>query len=316
MNAYEMIARYAGAVAQRLPHRMRADVSAELKALLTEGLEAKSAGRAPDKTTARTLLAGFGAPAAAALAYHAPAPVIDPRDSRLFGKIAVVIVAALAILGLSVALSEPGAAGDPTIGARVANETVDAVLQCLGALLVVFWAVGAVRRRLPQSNWSPRALPPVRDPDAVNRPLTALAVLFWLVGLAILAIGPATLIAQAMGASAPAPLLNAFAYDSAFLAERATILWVALAISILVFALPAIAGRRTRATRIVDALATLAISALLFEIVLAGDIFAAEPANQYMKLAMALFGGWGFIDGAAALLRETRNGGVMTHAAA
>ena len=51
-------------------------------------------------------------------------------------------------------------------------------LQGLGALLAVFWIVGAVRRRMLERAWSPRTLAPVRDPDAVNRPLMALAVGF------------------------------------------------------------------------------------------------------------------------------------------
>lgn len=306
MKAYEMITRYAHAVAQRLPQAMRDDVSAELKALLTEELEAKSAGGTPDEAAARTLLARFGPPAAMALNYHTPAPVIDPRDTPLFGKIAAIVLTALVILAVSVGLSDPGAGSDAETTARLIDETAMAGLKLLGALLVVFWGIGALRRRMPPGAWSPKSLPPVRDPDAINRPLYALATGFWSAGLAVLVAGPAQVIDFVSGGAAPPALLAAFAYDSVFAAERALFLWLALGFAIALTAWQVIAGRRTRTTRRIDAAATLILSAILFQIVLAGDIFAAEPANQYMKLAMALFGGWGFIDSGSALLREWR----------
>lgn len=307
MKAYEMIARYAHAVAQRLPQAMRDDVRAELKALLTEELEAKAAGGGtPDESAARALLANFGSPAAMALNYHTPAPVIDPRDSRLFGKIAAIVLTSLIILAVSVGLSEPGAGADPTMTSRIIDEATTAGLKFLGALLVVFWGIGAMRRRMQQGSWSPKSLPPVRDPDAINRPLYAFAIIFWSAGLAVLVAGPARVMAFASGGAASPALLEAFAYDSAFVAESAPFLWLALGIAIAVSSWQVIEGRRTRATRRIDAITTLILSAILFQIVLAGDIFAAEPANQYMKLAMALFGGWGFVEGASALLREWR----------
>lgn len=308
MKAYEMIARYAHAVAQRLPQAMRDDVRAELKALLTEELEAKATGGGtPDESAARALLANFGSPAAMALNYHTPAPVIDPRDSRLFGKIAAIVLTSLVILAVSVGLSEPGASAGPEMTARLIDETAMAGLKFLGVLLVVFWGIGAVRRRMLQGAWSPKSLPPVRDPDAINRPLYALAIGFWSAGLAVLAAGPAQVMAFVSGGAAPSALLEAFAYNDVFVAERAPILWLVLGFAIAVSAWQVVAGRRTRATRRIDAITTLILSAILFQIVLAGDIFAAEPANQYMKLAMVLFGGWGFVEGGSALLRQWRD---------
>lgn len=309
MNSYEMIARYVNAVVRRLPVDVRADVSAELNALLIEELEAKSSGDVPTEATARALLTKFGAPDAAALNYHTPMPVIDPRDVRLFGKLAVVILSALVILAISVVLSDPTASEDSMFAATIAGETIKAALQCLGTLLVVFWGVGLVRRRMPQDRWATRALRPVRDPNAVNRMETMFSTSFWMAGLAVLVTGPANWIARIMGESVPASLLEAFAYDDVFAAERAPFLWVALAVAIAMYAWPAFAGRRTQAWRRVDAIVTLVISAVLFQIVLTGDVFAAEPANEYMKLAMALTGGWGLIEGVSVLRRGRRVSG-------
>ncbi len=302
MNAYDMIARYAQAVAKRMPFRLRADVTAELKALLTEELDAKAGSAAPNPAMARELLVAFGAPAEAAINYHTPEPVIDPRDSRLFGKLVMIFMTALFILAVSVGLSEPDA--NATTAAAIAEQAKTLGLQILGAMLIAFWLIGFIRRRSPKRSWSPQALPPLRDAEAVNRPLNALAVAFWTAGLAMLVIGPAAVMIAVSGGAAPQPLREAFAYDDAFATESAPFLWTLLAAAIALKARQAILGRRGRAMRILEASLTLALSAALFRIVLAGDIFAAEPANQYMKLAMALSGGWGFVDAITSLSRE------------
>ena len=306
MTPQDMIARYAHDVARRLPREMRADVSAELRALLTEELDARAGGAAPDPETARALLAGFGDPALAALNYHTPPPVIDARDARVFGKLAATILTALAILALSVALSDPAARADAALPGRLAEGAIQFGLQILGALLILFWAIGVVRRHRPQGAWSPRALPPVRDPDVVNRPLAAVSILFWTAGLSILAAGPAKLMASVATEAAAPQLLAAFAYDPAFEAQRAPVLWTLLALSIALYAWHAIAVRRTRASRLVEAGLSLVISVALLHIVLAGAVFAAEPANEYMEFAMALTGSWGLIDSVSTLHRENR----------
>lgn len=307
MTAQELIARYVQAVTRRLPARQRADIGAELSALLNEELAGRAPGGEPDAATAEALLLGFGHPETVALSYHRPAQVIEAFDACLFRKLAVILVGALAVLGLGVALSDPAARSDPSFGSRIADETLAATLQCLGGLLVVFWIVGFARRHWLRGKWSPTALPPVRDPAAVNRPLMVASTAFWSAGLAILVVGPAQVMAGLTSGAAPTALLDAFAYDPAFAAERAPVLWGLLALSILVPAWQALAGRVTRSSRRVEAVLTLILSAALFQMVLAGDVFAAEPTNEYMKLAMALFGGWGLISSITALHREWRN---------
>ncbi|GEM_PF-943788 len=310
MNAHEMIKRYTHQVARRLPKNMRNDVRAELEALLSEELNEKSAslvdGQTPDEVTARELLVSFGSPADAALRYHAPQLIIETRDSRLFGKIAGVLLVSLFILAISVFLSEPRATAEASsaVAERIARDTTELALQILGALLVIFWLVGFIRRRFPNDNWNPKSLAPVRDPDKINRPLNIAAILFWAGGLTVLAAGPAELIAAAAGENAAPAIRAAFAYDSEFAAERAWFLWSLLAAAIALHLWQTIEGRRRRLTRILSVILTLAISAALFEIVLTGDAFASEPANQIMKLAMALTGSYGLIEVWAAVRHE------------
>jgi hypothetical protein len=307
MTASEMIDRYVHAVVRRLPQVLRADISAELTVLLTEEVEARAGDAAPDEAAARDLLADYGPPDAMALRYHTPAPVLDPRDTRLFGKIAVIILGAISILAIGVALSDPAAGTDPMFGSHLTDEATKTGLQSLGLLLLVFWVVGTLRRRTPPRSWSPDNLPPVRDPDAVNRALMVPAIAFWAAGLAMLAFGPSTLVASVMGADAPAPLLAAFAYDAVFAAERSVVLWALLALAILGQAWPVLTGRWTRLTRRINTGLTLVLSVALLQTVLAGDVFAAEPANELMKLAMALSGGWGLLEAGSALWRDWQN---------
>lgn len=304
MNAQEMIERYAYAVARCLPPSRRADIRAELTGLLREEVAARAEAGEPERDAARAVILGFGPPRTAAQHYQSTAPVIEPRDTRLFWKIAVSVVAALCILATSVVLSDPAADNDPAFGRGVAEEAVLAGLQVLGLLLIAFWGLGAWHRRAPSRPWSPDRLAPVADPDAVNWPLTVLAVGFWTAGLAVLVAGPATLIEALLGGSAPAPLIEAFAYDADFVGLRSTLLWTALAVSIAIYAWPLVPGRRSPFLRRVDAVATLALSLLLYAIVLAGGVFANEPADEYMKIAMAIFAGWGLIEGGSGLLRE------------
>lgn len=319
MSPAEMIARYAHQVALRLPKRMRADVSAELRALLTEELTDKTArsagGRGSNEAVAEELLIAFGSPGAAALEYHAPPPIIEPRHSRLFGKLALCFLAALAILAISVFLSEPAATGaaSQAIAERIAEDSAKLALQFLGALLVVFWIAGVIRRHFPEREWKPARLPPVRDVDKVNRPVSIAAIVFWTLGLCVLAAGPAALFARIFGESSP--VVDAFAYDSAFAAERARLLWSLLAAAIALQLWQTIEGRRRHLTRILNGALAIALSAAMVEIVIAGDVFAAEPANQYMKLAMALFGVYALAEVGSAFVRE-RSGARSDHPSA
>lgn len=304
MTPQDMIARYVHAVTRRLPHAQRADIGAELRALLGEMLQERSQGQDPDARMAREMLEAFGHPDAVALRYHTPAALIDAQDVSLFRRLAVSFLAALAVLALGVALSDPAAQVEADFAGRIADEALVVGLQGLGLLLVVFWVVGTVRRHGARGRWSASALPAVRDPDAVSRPLAGVSIVFWAAGLGVLVIGPATVMHMISGGAAPSALLAAFRYDPGFAAERAPYLWAMLGLSIAIVGWQAVTGRITPLQRRVEAGLTLLLSAMLYQIVLAGDVFAAEPANEYMKLAMAVFAGWGVISGVTELRRD------------
>ena len=148
MTANDVIESYVRDVARLLPHKRRADVALELRALLQEELAAKAetAGRAPDQAMAMTLLAGFGRPAEAAARYEPRKPLIDPEDNHDF---AIWMIVGVVVIGMS-------------------DDHLDLdVVKWFACLALVFMAIAWFRRRRPAGSfaWKPRPDPkPVRAP--------------------------------------------------------------------------------------------------------------------------------------------------------
>jgi hypothetical protein len=297
MKAGEIIKRYVYAVTRRLPASRRGDIGLELTALLHDEVSARVEAGESETDASTSTITRMGPPDVVARNYHDAVPVIDVRDTRIFAKAVVIGLAALCVLAVSVVLSDPRSSVEPDFAQQVTDETLSTLLKYLGVLTLVFWGVGIWRRRSRARSWSPSSLPPVPDVESVNRPLMALALLLWSAGLCVLISGPANVFSALSGGTAPAALLEAFAYDEGFAASRATVLWVALAASIAIAAWPVVTGRRAPAWRRVEAAASILLSLLIYASILAGDVFAQEPANEYMKLAMAIFAGWGLIEG-------------------
>lgn len=306
MTARELIIRYVHAVTRRLPASRRSDIAMELTALLDDEVSARVDAGEKETDAATATVIRMGPPDVVARNYHDAIPVVEPGDTRIFAKAVVIGLAALCVLAVSVVLSDPRSGVEPGFTQQVTDETVSTLLQYLGVLTLVFWGVGIWRRNARTRPWSPDSLPAVPDAEAVNRPLTALALVFWTAGLCVLVAGPANVFSAVSGGAAPEALLEAFAYDEGFAASRSMVLWAALAASIAIAAWPVVTGRRSPAWRRAEATASILLSLLIYAIILAGDVFAQEPANEYMKLAMAIFAGWGLIEGVSEWARLRR----------
>ena len=112
----DLINRYAHEVGQHLPHRLRADVEAELRSLLTDSVEekARQAGIPADEALAATVLREFGAPKDAAARYAPESQyLIGPRLYPSYVTAVKVMLAVLAaiVLALVVAGPVPGPRG-------------------------------------------------------------------------------------------------------------------------------------------------------------------------------------------------------------
>jgi hypothetical protein len=175
----ELIERYVHEVARNLPRRIRDDVRAELRSLLTDALEerAAAAGRAADDEMVEQVLREFGKPDEVALRYQ-PAPqwLIGPElfPAYLFTARIVALVIAI-VLGVFLGL------GLLTDSARLPEflrwkgvvsvlwEYARLVFVNLAIVTLVFAVLertGAIRRGgKAKEEWNPRDLPKVEDPD-------------------------------------------------------------------------------------------------------------------------------------------------------
>lgn len=175
----ELIERYVHEVARHLPRRMRDDVRAELRSLLTDALEerAAAAGRASDDALVEQVLREFGKPDEVALRYRSgPQWLIGPElfPAFLFTARVVALVIAIVMgifLGLGL-LTDSSRLPDflrwkgllsvlwqyaRLVFVNVAIVTlVFAVLERTGA---------ASRTGKTREEWNPRDLPKVEDPD-------------------------------------------------------------------------------------------------------------------------------------------------------
>jgi hypothetical protein len=173
----DLIDRYVHEVGRYLPNRLRADVEAELRSLLTESLEERSsaAGRSPDAALAAEVLREFGRPRDVASRY-APQPeyLIGPRlypTYRTVVKIAIPIYAAVTLVLIVLgAFRHQGEPGSISVLFRATGSFLSGTLYNLGLLTLVF---ALVERAIQKSEgragkWDPARLPPVDDPDRIS----------------------------------------------------------------------------------------------------------------------------------------------------
>jgi hypothetical protein len=189
----DLIDRYAHEVAQYLPHRLRADVAAELRSLLTDSVEekARTGGIPADEALAARVLRDFGSPKDVAARY-APEPqyLIGPRLYPAYVtsvKIVLPIFAA-AVVAL-VAAGRFRDAGEPpnlAVLVRATGRFLWGALVNLGLMTLVFALVErAIRQGEPaREAFDPATLPPVDDPDKISY----FARIFALYAIAVLAL--------------------------------------------------------------------------------------------------------------------------------
>ena len=173
----DLIDRYVHEVGQRLPHRLRADVEAELRSLLTDSVEEKArlAAIPADEGLAAAVLREFGTPKDAAARY-APEPqyLIGPRLYPAYVtavKIMLPILAALTIA--AVVAGQFRHAGEPpslAVFVRATGRFLWSALENLGIMTLIFALVERTTREREAAGaaFDPATLPPVNDPDKIS----------------------------------------------------------------------------------------------------------------------------------------------------
>jgi hypothetical protein len=173
----DLINRYAHEVGQYLPHRLRADVEAELRSLLTESVEEKAllGGVPAEEELAAKVLREFGTPKDVAARY-APEPqyLIGPRlypayrtAVRIMLPVLAAVVLVLVVVGQ---FRHPGEPPSVVPFVRATGSFLWSALVNLGIMTLVFALVErAIRQREAAGKaWDPSALPPVNDPDRIS----------------------------------------------------------------------------------------------------------------------------------------------------
>jgi hypothetical protein len=173
----DLINRYANEVGQYLPHRLRADVEAELRSLLTDSVEeeARRAGVPADEELAAIVLRRFGPPKDAAARY-APEPqyLIGPRLYPIYVTAVKIMLPVIAALTLALVVAgqyrHAGEPPSPVPFLRAAGSFLWSALVNLGIMTLVLALVERSMRRSQDAGpaWDPSSLPPVDDPDRIS----------------------------------------------------------------------------------------------------------------------------------------------------
>ena len=173
----DLIDRYVFEVGHYLPARLREDVQAELRSLLTESVEARAraAGRAADPALAAETLREFGRPRDVAARY-APQQqyLIGPRLYPGYVRALEIMVPVLAaVVVILIALGRFGHGGEvPALSvlARATGSFFNAVAFQAGVLTLVFALVERAMQfeKADGRPWDPATLPPVKDPDRIS----------------------------------------------------------------------------------------------------------------------------------------------------
>lgn len=190
MDTNEMIDRYVNEVGQHLPRKTRADIEMELRSLLLDSLEEQSDGE-PTPKIAAELLREFGHPEAIAAQYRPAESLIGPKlfpTYKLVITITLAIVGGLHLLGLGFVLWQSS-------GADFVDQSLDfifsfgrsAILNA-GIVTLIFAIIERTAGheiKLPerQKTWDPFALPPVKDPNRIDRAELIVGIFFSLIFL-------------------------------------------------------------------------------------------------------------------------------------
>ncbi len=281
ITADQIIDRYVADVVTLLPRKQRRDVAQELRALLTDEVDAAADTRPSREEAARELLASFGRPAEVAARYGSPVTLIDPADTRTFLTLALagaVLIPFGAVLNTLV---------DPAQPQRDLRHAIEAawptVFAWLGLLVVGFAGAAWARRRHPDARWKPRPVPT----DRINRLGRAAAIAFFLLGTVVLT-NAQWLLGKVSGGRATPAAYQAFAYDEGFLRLRGPVVLVTMIVGLVIQATLLCYGHWRPWIRQADMVYSLAVCAVLTWAIAAGPVFQAAPTDRAVKGAAAV----------------------------
>ncbi len=177
MNTNEMIDRYVNEVGQHLPRKSRMDIEMELRSLLHDALDEQNDGELTPKIAAE-FLRDFGHPEEIAAKYRPEEVLIGAQLFPIYKVVVTItlaVIGGLHLLGLGVSLWSNGGGNfvDATLGFILSfgksGFTNAAIVTLIFALIERFMGDSLQVPVKKQKEWDPLALPPVKDPDRINR---------------------------------------------------------------------------------------------------------------------------------------------------
>jgi hypothetical protein len=270
-----MVEAYVSDVVSFLPRKQRRDVARELRALLTEGIDA--AEGATREESAQTVLAGFGRPSEVAARYGPPVALIDPADTR---RLIVLAAGGAALIVLATAFDTLLADVRP----RTIPEDPSVVIFAWWGVLAAGFALTAwLRRRRGPVAWKPHPA----ATDRINRFGWGAALAFWSAGTLALA-APHWVIDRLTGGRAAPAVHEVFIYDEDFLRLRGPLTLAVMIVGLVNVAALLVLGRWTSWLRTVDLAYSIALCVVLTWVVAAGPVFSRAITDQAVRPILAL----------------------------
>jgi hypothetical protein len=192
-NKDTLIERYLAAVSDNLPAKQRKDTVTEIRSLIQDALDdrSKAEGRSPDDEMMAAVLKEFGSPEKIVAPYLPDRYLIGPRLFPTFLivlRIALPIIAVLSLVGYWVAYNQAGLVGTTELIADLAKSVANAltaVVQAFGNIVLIFailqWVLPEFK--LKPSEWDPRSLKAISQPDKIKRGELIIEVAFTLLAL-------------------------------------------------------------------------------------------------------------------------------------
>ena len=176
MDANEMIDRYVNEVGERLPRNTRADIEMELRSLLHDALDEQSDGE-PTPKMAAAMLKDFGPPEVIAARYRPDEVLIGAQLFPIYRQVLTIVLTIIGVLHLLLLV---GAIWQEST--NVINDIISvgfafgrSAFVSAGVITIIFAAIERLAGdslKVPDpetADWDPNNLPPVKDPDRVNR---------------------------------------------------------------------------------------------------------------------------------------------------
>lgn len=180
MDAQDLIERYVREVGRNLPRRVRADIELELRSLLHDSLDERTAHEdtPPTAAMAAKLLREFGKPDVIAAGYLPEQYLIGPQLYPIFKvvlTIMLVIIAVVHVAGLGFILLR----GDATLFGQDAWNWFGSFFRSAvfnaGIITLIFAGVEraqittGLKPAQAHADWDPLSLPAVKDNNRINR---------------------------------------------------------------------------------------------------------------------------------------------------